>query len=67
MAWLQQLPSGKFHISFRFGGRKYERSLGTSDPRKAKSRKVRLEDTIRLVENGMAEIPAGGDVATTIS
>lgn len=64
MAWLQQLPSGKFYISFRFGGRKYKRSLGTSDPRQAKSRKVRLEDTIRLVENGMAEIPTGGDVAT---
>ncbi len=64
MAWLQQLPSGKFRISFRFGGRKYKRSLGTSDRRQAKSRKVRLEDTIRLVENGMAEIPAGGDVAT---
>jgi len=61
---LQRLSNGKFHVSFRFGGRRFKRSLGIRDSREANSRKVRLEDTIRLVENGMAEIPAGGDVAT---
>ena len=30
MAWLQEDPSGNFHVSFRFGGRKFKRSLRTS-------------------------------------
>lgn len=62
MAWLQQVPSGCYHISFRFGGRKFKRSLKTKDHRTAKSKQIRLEDTIQLVESGLVELPVGIDV-----
>lgn len=64
MAWLQQVPSGFYHISFRFGGRKFKRSLKTKNLRTASSRKVRLEDTIRLIESGIIELPPAVDVAS---
>lgn len=46
MAWLQTDPSGNFHISFRFGGQKFKRSLKTKSEKQAQRNKVRFEDTI---------------------
>ena len=37
---------------FRFGGRRFKRSLKTKHHRIANSKKVRLEDTVALVESG---------------
>ena len=62
MAWLQTDPSGNFHISFRFGGQKYKRSLKTKDPVDANARLHRIEDTIRLVESGRIELPESVDL-----
>lgn len=64
MAWLEQRSCGVFYLSFRYGGVRFKRSLGTKSKREAQSRKIRLEDTIRLVEAGRTELPADADVAT---
>ena len=64
MAWLQQTASGTYHISFRFAGKKYKRSLGTKSEREANSKRIRLEDTIEKLESGWLEFPEGADVPT---
>ena len=64
MAWLQQNPSGHFYISFRFAGRKYKRSLKTTERKKANTKKVRLEHTITLIESGRIDLPTGVDIPT---
>lgn len=56
-----QLVSGHYHISFRFAGRRFKRSLKTSRRDEADARRVRLEETIKLVETGRLEVP--GDVS----
>jgi integrase len=62
MAWLQIDPSGNHHLSFRFGGRKYKRSLKTKDEAEAAGRLHRLEENIRLVESGRITIPEKADI-----
>ena len=62
MAWLQKDPSGNFHISFRFGGKKFKRSLRTQNQKQATSRKLRLEETIQLVDSGRGELPTNVDI-----
>ena len=52
-----QVISGHYHICFRFNGRRFKRSLKTSRPDHADARRVRLEETIRLVETGRLDIP----------
>lgn len=64
MAWIQQDPSGNFHISFRFGGRKFKRSLKTTVPKQAQLKKMRMEETIALVEAGRIVLPPNSDVPT---
>ena len=61
MAWLQNDPSGNFHISFRFAGRKFKRSLKTKNETEAQTRLHRLEENIRLVESGRLELPDAAD------
>ena len=62
MTWLQADPSGNYHISFRFGGAKFKRSLKTKSKREADARLHRLDENIRLVESGRLEIPEVGDI-----
>ncbi len=62
MAWLQADPSGNYHVSFRFGGRKFKQSLRTKSGPHAEGRRLRLEENIRLVESGRLVIPAEADV-----
>ena len=65
MAWLQAHPvSGKYHIGFRFGGKKFRRSLNTSNPKTARRKLVRLEETIELIESGRIELPLNIDLPT---
>ena len=64
MAWLEKDPSGTFHLSFRFGGRKFRRTLKTSSEDTAHARKTQLEETIRLVDSGRIEIPKDADVGS---
>ena len=64
MAWLQTDPSGNHHICFRFGGKKFKRSLRTRDRKKASRKLVRLEETVDLIESGRIELPTNVDVPT---
>ena len=61
MAWLQNDASGNFHISFRFAGRKYKRSLKTKNETETQTRLHRHEENIRLVESGRVELPEDAD------
>jgi hypothetical protein len=45
-----QLVKGSYHISFRFNGRRFKRSLKTAEIARADARRIRLEETIGLVE-----------------
>jgi hypothetical protein len=63
MAWIDLPPSGTFQIAFRFAGRKLKRSLDTTNPQLAEKARLRLEDNLRLVEQGRLDIPEGVDVA----
>lgn len=64
MAWLEIESSGVYHIGFRFGDRKFKRSLRTTDEREADAARVRIEENIRLVERGRLELPPAANVAT---
>lgn len=62
MAWLELETSGQYHVAFRFGSRKFKRSLKTSNRRTAESRCTRLEENIQLVESGRLVIPLGANI-----
>jgi len=64
MAWVQQDPSKNYHISFRFCGKKFKRSLYTKKRNEAESQAGRIEDNLRLVERGILVIPPGADIPT---
>lgn len=53
-----------FRVTFRFGGRKYNRALRTKDEKAAQACLARLEDNLRRMELGLLEMPEGGDLAT---
>ncbi len=58
MASLEQHPKSKvYRIRFRFGGRQFFRSIKTKDKNVARSIKGRVEETLRLIEQGRLEIP----------
>ncbi len=62
MASFQQFPSGNFHITFHFGGKRFKRSLKTKDKRQTQAIQARLEETIRLVQLGRIKMPLLVDV-----
>jgi integrase len=64
MPWLEPDQSGSFHVAFRFNGRRFRRSLKTSDRREAERLAARVEDNIRLIERGRIVVPSDVDVAT---
>lgn len=67
MASLRKDPvSGIFRIRFRFDQRAFNRSLKTKDKKNARSILARVEETIRLIEQGRIEIPANADIAKFI-
>jgi hypothetical protein len=52
MAWVQQDPSGNYHVSFRFGGRKFKRSLHTRKQDAADGLARRIEENLKLADEG---------------
>ena len=66
MASLQKFPSGTYHITIPFGGKRYKRSLKTKDRKTALAIMARVEDTTKLVEQGRIEIPDSADVPTLL-
>ncbi len=59
-----ELRDGRYNIILRFGGKRFVRSLKTSDEDVALARKLRVEENIQLVESGRLQIPEGADVVT---
>ena len=64
MAWIQTGTSGNYHVCFRYGGKKFKRSLKTKSEREALAKKFRIEETIKLLETGRLELPELVDVPT---
>src|SRR5262245_53747003 len=58
--------SGRYRLRFYFGGQEYKRSIKTRDPKTARGIPARVEDTIRLIEQGRLEIPGDADPAAFI-
>lgn len=53
-------------LMFRWGGRQYRRSCKTDSRREARALESRVEETIRLLEQGRLEMPPGADPAIWI-
>jgi integrase len=67
MAFLQfDEASGRYRLRFNFGGRKFKRSIKTKDQKIALGIQARVEETIRLLEQGRLELPANADPAAFI-
>jgi integrase len=64
MPWLEQTPSGVYHIAFRFDGQKFKKSLRTTDRHTANARLHRVDENARLLESGRLVVPDGADLAT---
>lgn len=62
MASTQQDPSGNYHVCFRFRDRRFKRSLKTNLKRKAEAAASRVEENLRLVDEGRIEVPDGVDI-----
>ena len=58
--------TGNWIVAFRWGGRQYRRSSKTDSRREARETESRVEETIRLLEQGRLEMPADADPAVWI-
>lgn len=56
--------TGYFNVVFRFGGKKFTRSLSTDDPLEADRLRANLEQTIRDVKSGRIVLPPDADIPT---
>ena len=63
MSSLQKDPSGNFHICFRYGGRRFKRTLKTKSEKKATTSQAKVDERIWMVKNGHISIPEAGGVA----
>ena len=62
MASLLEDPSGNWHVHFRYGGKRFKRSLQTSNRKEAENLLGRIEDNLQLVRRGKGTIPSSADV-----
>jgi hypothetical protein len=53
--------SGVARVHFRYAGKQFQKSLKTTDRRKAEAMKASIEETIHDLERGRVELPAGAD------
>ena len=61
-----ELHYGTYRLAFRFGGRKFRRSLKTDKERIALAALARAEDNLRRLELGQLVLPEGADVAAFV-
>ncbi|NLF73053.1 MAG: hypothetical protein GX575_28790 [Candidatus Anammoximicrobium sp.] len=62
MASLLEDPSGNWHVHFRFGGKRFKRSLQTKNAKEAQGLLGCIEDNMQLVRRGVKTLPPSGDV-----
>ncbi len=58
-----ELRSGRYRIVFRFGGKKYHHSLGTTDRQEAEALRDRARANLHDLANGRTVLPPGADLA----
>src|SRR2546423_10071620 len=58
-----EFRSNRYRLGFRFGGKKYQHPLKTSNQREAEGCLGRLEENLRLLERGRLELPPDADLA----
>ena len=63
MAGLVQKKSGVYNVNWRFRGKLFNRSTGTTDAKKACLVQKRVEDALFKLQNGLISIPDGADVS----
>jgi integrase len=63
MPWIEQDPSGFYHVAFRFQGRRFRRSLKTRNRREAELLSARVEENIALVQRGRLRLHPNADPA----
>ena len=63
MPWIEQDPSGFYHVAFRFQGRRFRRSLKTRNRREAELLSARVEENIALVQRGRLRLHPSADPA----
>tara|TARA_R110002111_G_scaffold164386_3_gene230583 strand:+ start:36011 stop:37264 length:1254 start_codon:yes stop_codon:yes gene_type:complete len=56
--------TGYFNVVFRFGGKRYTRSLSTDDEKEANRLLANLEQTVRDVKSGRISLPPDADIPT---
>lgn len=61
MGWVEQRGK-KFRLSFRFGGTLFRHSLGVESRKEADESLALVERNLRLVEEGILELPRGADL-----
>ena len=61
MAWLE-LKGNVYQVSFRWDGRKFRRSLGTTEKADADTRVARIDRRLKLIEQGDLVVPDGTDL-----
>jgi len=59
-----EVRGDRYNVILRFGGRRFVRSLKTSDRDEATAKKLRIEENIKLVESGRLTIPDDADPVT---
>ncbi|WP_165231413.1 tyrosine-type recombinase/integrase [Aquisphaera insulae] len=62
MASLEQRPGGRWRIVFVWEGRRHSHSLAKATKEEATACRHRLEESLRLVDRGILQIPPGADV-----
>ena len=58
MASLHLRSGGAYHLSFRYQGILFQRSLHTSDKTEARQRKSGIERTLKLLDEGILSLGA---------
>ena len=67
MAWLEKDPSsGHFKLAFRYGGRKFKRTLKTSVARDAEAIRGGAERTLLRLEQKLLTLPEDADILTFV-
>lgn len=61
MAWLERRQN-QFQLVFRYGGRKFKKSVGSCSEKEAQALADRVERRLKLAEQGDVEIPPDADV-----
>lgn len=55
--------NGSYRVVFRYAGRRFSSSLGTTRSTEARACVARLDDNLRRVELGLIAVPSGADIA----